>query len=247
MRLLRLAKNVSIGINNIIQSGVVIHPGVTIGNNNKIYDGTIIYPNTTIGNNNVILNDNILGEHPIEASEIFTEKKFNGLEIGDDNFFHVKNLVFTGSRGKTKIGDNNKLLAENHIGHDTHITSDVVIYPRCITGGLSTLLPYSTMGMYSTIQQNSVMGRYSMLGMGNISSHNIFPFYIFAGNKYLRPNHYKIPEELKVQQYEHHLKDLIQKLKEDFDREIVISNPFLPEAIKTILIEFIDNCKNTKI
>lgn len=249
MRLLKFAKDVHIGINNIIEPGVIIHPKVTIGNNNKIYNGTIIYPNTIIGNNNVILNNNILGEHPIETKEKFVGKKFNGLDIGDNNFFHVKNLVFTGSRSKTIIGHNNKLLAENHIGHDTHITSNVVIYPRCITGGISTLLPYSTMGMYSAIQQNSVIGSYSMLGMGNISTHNIFPFYIFADNKYLRPNYYKIPEELNVQIKDHQLclTELIQNLKVEFDRKLVLNHKYLPESIKFILLEFIDACKNTKI
>ena len=48
------------------------------------------------------------------------------------------------------------------------------------------------------ILHNSVLGNYSMIGMGNISSHNVFPFYIYVNQKYLRFNKMKIPEELYV-------------------------------------------------
>lgn len=89
-------KNLKIGKNNFISPKAIIYDNVIIGNNNKIYDNVVIYPNTVIGNNNVILNDNIIGEHAIEAKENFNQKIFNGLEIGHNNFFHVKNLIFNG-------------------------------------------------------------------------------------------------------------------------------------------------------
>jgi UDP-N-acetylglucosamine acyltransferase len=241
-----LRKNIKIGLNNMIEKYVKIHDNVIIGNNNKIYNGTVIYPNTIIGDNNVILNDNILGEHPVEAKESFTSKVFNGLVIGDNNLFHVKNLIFNGYHRKTEIGCNNKLLAENHIGHDTIITNNVVLYPRCITGGLSKLMPYSTMGMNSIIQQNTILGHYAMVGMGNISSHNVFPFYIYVNNKYLRFNKVKIPNELNIDNYDIELRKIIDSLKNNFDKEIII-NSELPYSIKIILVDFYDSIKIKKI
>lgn len=246
MRLLRYFKNISIGLNNIIEPGVKIHRNVTIGKNNKIYSGTVIYPNTIIGDDNIILNNNIIGEHPIEAKETFKEKIFNGVIIGNNNMFHVKNIIFNGFYNKTIIGDNNQLLAENHIGHDTHITSNVVIYPRCITGGLSTLLPHSTMGMYSVLQQNRVMGSYSMLGMGNPCSHNIFPLYIYVNGKYIRPNTYKIPPELNIKEYDHQLQNIIHEMRQNFNPSI-IDNYNLSLDVKNILYDFIKHCKIEKI
>jgi acyl-[acyl carrier protein]--UDP-N-acetylglucosamine O-acyltransferase len=240
-------KNIKIGKNNYIEKNVKIHDNVSIGNNNKIYNGTILYPNTIIGDNNIILNNNIIGEHHVDSNEKFTNKIFNGIIIGNNNFLHVNNIIFNGYYRKTEIGNNNKLLAENHIGHDTIITDNVILYPRCITGGLSKLMPCSTMGMNSLLQQNTVLGQFSMIGMGNISSHNIFPFFIYVNNKYLRFNIKKIPEELNIEIYEKDLLKIIDDLKHNnFDKNIIL-NSNLPENINKYLIEFYDNISIRKI
>jgi UDP-N-acetylglucosamine acyltransferase len=247
MSIFKTIKNIKIGKNNYIEKNVKIFDKVEIGDNNKIYNGTIIYPNTIIGNNNVILNNNIIGEHPIEAKENFKDKIFNGITIGNDNFLHINNIIFNGYYRKTEIGNNNKILSESHIGHDTIITNNVVLYPRCITGGITKLMPYSTMGMYSSIQQNTILGHYSMIGMGNISSHNVFPFYIFVNNKYLRLNTYKIPKEFDIEKYDKQLLKIIDELKHNnFDKNIIL-NKNLPENINKCLIEFYDDIKIKKI
>jgi acyl-[acyl carrier protein]--UDP-N-acetylglucosamine O-acyltransferase len=249
MNILNYLKNIKIGKNNYIEKNVKIYENVTIGDNNKIYNGTVLYPNTIIGDNNVILNNNIIGEHPVEAKEIFKNKVFNGIIIGNNNFLHVNNIIFNGYYRKTKIGDNNKLLSEIHISHDTIITNNVVLYPRAITAGITKLMPFSTMGMNSSIQQNTILGQYSMIGMGNISSHNVFPFFIYANNKYLRLNTYKIPKELEIEKYEKQLLNIINELKHNnFNKNIIINNKNeLPENINKFLLEFYDNISIKKI
>ncbi len=251
MSLLKFPKSLVIGKNNYIESGVKIFENVIIGDNNKIYDGTIIYPNTIIGNNNLILNNNILGEFGAERREnieIFTKKHFNGLKIGNNNFFHVDNKIFSGYDTKTIIGDNNKILTENHIGHDTQINNNVTIYARVITGGYSKLLDYSTMGMYSCIQQNSVLGSFSMIGMGNAVSHNVFPFYIYFDKKYLRFNKVKIPPELEIDLYENEIRNLIDNLKFKMIN-IQKNNKYIPKIINESFdnIELISNTQQNLI
>ena len=246
-RLLKFPKTLIMGKNNYIESGVKICENVIIGDNNKIYDGTVIYPNTQIGDNNVILNNNILGEHPVEANEIFTGKKHGELIIGNYNFLHVNNLIFSGHLKTTKLGNNNKILAESHIGHDTHIHNNVVLYPRVITGGLSTLMNYSTMGMYASIQQNAVLGSFSMIGMGNIASHNVFPFYIYFNQKYLRTNTVKIPHDLNIGNYEHQLMELITELKQNKCDKNCIGKYQLSLDIRNYIHEFIDTLSIKKI
>jgi acyl-[acyl carrier protein]--UDP-N-acetylglucosamine O-acyltransferase len=241
-------KNIAIGKNNYIEKGVKIYENVVIGDNNKIYKGTVIYPNTVIGNNNVILNDNILGEHPVDSRYKFTEKMFNGLEIGDNNMFHIRNLVFSGHCRKTKIGDNNKVLAECHIGHDVHIRNNVALYARVLVGGISTLLDNSTMGVQSVIQQRSVIGEYAMLGMGNASSHNIFPFYIYFDRKYVRFNKVKIPEELHgVYNYDSELRAIITDLKNNSCDKSVVDSYNIPDNIKQCISSFLDTIEIKKI
>ena len=247
MRLLYGFKNLKIGKNNFISPKAIIHDNVTIGNNNKIYENVIIYPNTIIGNNNVILNDNILGEQPVEAKEIFNDKIFKGLEIGDNNFFHVKNIIFNGCYKKTIIGNNNKLLAEGHIGHDTHIYNNVTLYPRVITGGLSTLMDFSTIGMNGICQQNTVLGSFSMIGMNSISSHNVFPFYIYFNQKYIRPNKIKVPDELQIEKYDNEIQKLIIDLKENKCDKSLIDKYKLPTNITNYIYEFLKIIKIPKL
>jgi acyl-[acyl carrier protein]--UDP-N-acetylglucosamine O-acyltransferase len=247
MSFLKFPKSLIMGKNNYIESGVKILENVIIGDNNKIYDGTVIYPNTIIGNNNVILNNNIIGEHAVEAKEIFTEKKFNGLEMGNHNFLHVNNLICGGYHKKTLIGNNNKFLAEAHIGHDTCIHNNVTLYPRVITGGLSTIMNNSSIGMYGSIQQNSVLGHFSMIGMGNISSHNVFPFYIYVNQKYLRFNKVKIPEELQINSYSNELINLIEDLKKNNCDKEIVKKYKLPENINYYIYDFLNTIKIKKI
>lgn len=247
MKLLKYSKNLIIGKNNYIEKGVKILNNVKIGDNNKIYSGTIIYPNTIIGNNNVILNNNIIGEHPVEAKENFNNKKFGGIEIGNNNFFHVNNLIFNGYYRKTIIGNNNKLLAECHIGHDTNIHDNVILYPRVISGGITTLMNYSTIGMGSFIQQNTVLGKYSMLGMGNIASHNVFPYFIYFNQKYLRLNKVKIPVNIEIDKYENDIRNLITELKNNNCDIELVKKYNLPLDIEKDINEFLNLIKIKKI
>jgi len=235
------------GNNNYIEAGVKICENVIIGDNNKIYDGTVIYPNTKIGNNNVILNNNILGEFAVEANIAFTEKTHNGLEIGDNNFFHVDNIIYSGYYAKTIIGNNNKFLSQVTIHHDNIIHNNVVLYPKAITAGLCVLLDNSTMGMNSCLQQKSVLGSFSMIGMGSIASHNIFPFYIYFNQMYKRFNNKKIPHELQIEKYADIFMNLITELKSNNCDKTIVKKYNLPENINNYIYEFIDNIKIAKI
>lgn len=227
------------GLNNYIEKNVIVHKNVIIGNNNKIFDGTILYPNTVIGDNNVILNGNTIGEHPVNANEDienFRKSFDNGVIIGNNNFFHINNIIFSGVDSPTKIGNYNKLLAENHIGHDTNIENYVTIYPRCITGGFSKIMSNSSMGFYSTIQQKKKIGNYSMLAAGNNASKDIFPFYIQINNKYIRPNNHKIPAFLNINKYDKEIRIIAERYRNDDDD--ILKNIWLPNNIMKIIENF---------
>jgi acyl-[acyl carrier protein]--UDP-N-acetylglucosamine O-acyltransferase len=230
------------GVGNIIGKNVKIHENVRIGNNNRIFDGTTLYPNTVIGDNNVILNGNTIGEHPVNANEnlVLFEKNYEkGVVIGSGNLFHVNNIIFAGIENPTRIGNHNKLLAENHIGHDTNIEDRVTIYPRCITGGYSALMSDSNMGFYSTIQQRKKLGNYSMLGAGNNASKDVFPFYIQVNNKYLRLNRHAIPDSLNVEAHDEALRSVAEKYKNMSLPSHVLSDSKLPKDIYDIVHKFV--------
>lgn len=236
-------KSIQIGSGNDISDDVKIHNNVVIGNNNKIYSGTIIYPNTIIGNNNIILNNNILGEYGVDAKDNnFKQKIYRGLIIGNNNYFHVNNIIFSGFYTKTEIGDNNKFLSQVTLHHDNIVHNSVVFYPRAISAGLCRFMDNSTVGMNASIQQRSIIGNYAMIGMGNIASHSIFPFYIYFNNKYQRFNKMKIPSDLQRELDANceQLELIIKKLKEkDLNNKKEVDLSRLPKNIVSIIEPYI--------
>lgn len=192
--------NKIIGKNNTISESAVIHNDVAIGDNNFIGDNVVILPKTIIGNNNNFFNGNIIGEFPINSSDDFKDYdlyKCKGVIIGDNNLFHIKNIIFTGIDNKTFIGNDNKILGDCHINHDTQIYNNVTIYPRVTTCGYTELLNNSNIGICAVIHQRKIIGQYSMIGGNNMVTKNVFPYYININNKSHRLNNVKIPECVK--------------------------------------------------
>ena len=199
----------TIGDNNNISKSCIIHENVLIGNDNFIGDNVIIYPNTIIGNNNNIFAGNIIGEYPVSSDDKFIKYNLNrckGVFIGNNNLLHVNNLIFSGIENNTFIGDNNKLLADNHISHDAYITNNVTLYPRVMCGGYVKFLDCSSVGMGAIIHQRKIVGQYSMIGANNMVSKNVFPYFININGKLNRLNEMKIPDYVK--EYEPVLKEI---------------------------------------
>lgn len=228
-----------VGKNNIISITAVIHDNVVIGDNNYIGDNVIIYPNTTIGNNNRIFNCNVIGEFAINASDGWGDydlSKCKGVIIGNDNIFHIKNIIFSGIENKTFIGNDNKILGECHIGHDTQIYNNVVIYPRVITGGYSEYLNNSNIGMCTVIHQRKIIGQYSMIGANNMVTKDVFPYYITINNKINRLNIAKISPD--VLNYDTQLRGIQSNIQKGIIYDI--DKYDIPIEIKDVLNIFIN-------
>jgi len=233
--------NKVIGKNNKISDSAIIYNDVVIGDNNFIGDNVVIYPNTIIGNNNNIFNGNVFGEFAINSSDNFKEYdlyKCQGVVIGDNNLFHIKNMIFSGIDNKTYIGNNNKILGECHIGHDTQIFNHVTIYPRVVTGGYSELLDYSNIGMRTVIHQRKIIGQCSMIGGNNMVTKNVFPYYININNRLHRLNEIKIPDYIK------NLDTCLREIQGNFNNNNYdLSNYTLPKEVINDLQIFISKIK----
>jgi UDP-N-acetylglucosamine acyltransferase len=236
--LLNSFRNIKIGKNNIISKSVKIHKNVVIGNNNKIYDDVIIYPNTIIGDNNIILNNNIIGEYPIQSSDTYRDYNFDkiyGTKIGNNNFLHVRNIITGGIERQTEIKDNNNLLAECHMGHDSIVNNNVTFYPRVIMGGFSEYLDNSNIGGYAFIQQRKIIGQYCMIGGSQLVAKNVFPYFIFVKGKVIRLNNIKLSDDIKKHENE------LKKIAEEYyngNKNINLNN--LPENIINNIKIFLD-------
>ena len=125
---------------------------------------------------------------------ILKKKNDNGVLIGNNNFFHINNVIFGGADNPTKIGDSNKLLGELHVGHDVEIFKNVHIYPRVLLCGYGKVLPYAGIGVCSSIHQHKIIGHYSFIGMNSAITKNIFPFYKYINQIHTDLNKKRIPK-----------------------------------------------------
>ena len=234
--IIRYFKNIKVGLNNHISSSAIIHDNVIIGNNNKIYDNVVIYPNTIIGDNNIIYNNNIIGEYPIQNNGTFKDYNFKntkGTIIGNNNFFHIKNIIYSGIINPTQINNNNNILGENHIGHDCIIHDNVSIYPRTLLCGHVRMMNHSNSGVYSFIHQHKIVGQYSMIGGNSSITKNVFPYFININNKITKLNIKKIPNE-----WINYKKELEILANDYTNNKIILDN--LPNNIKNDLKIYID-------
>lgn len=195
-----ICPSAKIGNNNAIHSNVIIHSNVKIGNNNMIYGNVTLCPNTIIGDNNIIYNNNVIGEYPIQANGSFQDYDFDKTKpviIGNNNFFHVRNIIFCGTEKNTVIGNNNKILCDCHVNHDCYIGNHVTLYPRVTLCGFVKCLDYCNIGGSSFIHQHKTIGQYTMIGANNFVGKNVFPYFIYINNAITRLNDTKIPNYAK--------------------------------------------------
>jgi UDP-N-acetylglucosamine acyltransferase len=113
----------------------VIGPGVKIGSGCKLLNNVTVIGNTTIGRDNVFFPNSVIGAAPQDL-------KYKGgntrLEIADANVFREAVTIHTGTEkgiGVTRVGSNNLLMVNVHLGHDVQLGSRCIIANNAMIAG----------------------------------------------------------------------------------------------------------------
>ena len=197
-------------INNLIHPTAIVGDNVTLGNNNYIGPFCYITSNTIIGDNNRFEAYCSVGT-PAENKEYLNS--FDGkLIIGNNNVFREYTSINAGSTKLTIIGNDNLLLRNVYIAHDSIIEDNTILSGNILIGGYSYIMSGVNMGMGSIAHQFSKIGAYSMIGMGSVitKTSKIIPGGVYYG----LPSKYKGKNEFGLKKYnidEKQLKDIIDK------------------------------------
>jgi UDP-N-acetylglucosamine acyltransferase len=112
-----------------------IGPDVVLGSGCKLVSHVVITGKTTIGKGNTFYPNVALGCPP-------QDKKFKNdptrLEIGDNNQFREGVTIHIGTMsgiGCTRVGNNNMLMCNSHIGHDAQFGSDCILANNVMIAG----------------------------------------------------------------------------------------------------------------
>jgi UDP-N-acetylglucosamine acyltransferase len=160
----------------------VIGPDVVIGAGCKIGPHVVINGPTTIGENNQFYQFCSIGEAPQDL-------KYNGepteLIIGDNNVFREYCTVNRGTvsgHGKTRLGNNNLIMAYVHIAHDCIVGNNTIFSNGASLAGHVTIEDYAILSGFTLVHQFSVVGAHSFTGMGTALNRDLPPYTIVSGN-----------------------------------------------------------------
>ena len=164
-----LADGVEIGAHTIIEGKVQIGPGCVIR------PGAYLYGPLTMGKENTIFTGAVLGEKP---QHLKYKDEPTSLEIGDGNVFREFVTIHRGTthRMKTVIGNNNFLMVNSHIGHDSIVGNRVILANGALVAGHCVIEDNVFLSGNSAIHQFSRVGRLALLSGCSISTKDIPPF-----------------------------------------------------------------------
>lgn len=182
-----------ISVNSKISNRSQLGENVTIGNYSTIEDDVVIGDNTVIANNVSILNGTRIGDNCFVhsgaiLSGIPQDLKYDGeyttLEIGNNNIIREYVTINKGTNSKklTKIGNDNLIMANTHIGHDCLIGNSCIIGFNVGIAGEVIIEDFVNISGLTGIHQFTRIGEHSMVtGLSRIIKD--IPPYIMAAKE----------------------------------------------------------------
>ncbi len=183
-------------INMIAKSAIIgkqsnIGNNVSVGNFSTIEDDVVIGDNTIIENNVSILNGARIGRNcHIHSGAVLggvpQDLKYKGeyttLEIGDYNLIRESVTINKGTFSKkvTRIGNNNLIMANAHIGHDCEIGNNCIIGFSVGMAGEVCVADFANISGLTGIHQFVRIGEHCMVsGLSKVVK-DIPPYIIVA-------------------------------------------------------------------
>ncbi|MDE5688827.1 MAG: acyl-ACP--UDP-N-acetylglucosamine O-acyltransferase [Paramuribaculum sp.] len=170
-----------------IGENVTIHPfayidaDVEVGDGCEVMSYTSVIRGTRLGKNNKIYQGSIIGADP-QDFRWKGEKTY--CFVGDNNVIREHVIINRGIEptGGTRIGNESFIMADSHIGHDSHISD------RCVIGNGVTIAGDAEVGRCSILSsgvmlhENSRVGDWVLIKGGCRITGNVPPFVIMAHN-----------------------------------------------------------------
>jgi UDP-N-acetylglucosamine acyltransferase len=171
----------------VIAEDVSIGPWVVIGEHVQIDSGTIIEPHavikgpTKIGKNNHIFQFASVGER---TQDLKCTSKETTLEIGDNNIIREFTTLNRGTvygGGRTRIGNNNLIMAYVHIAHDCIVGNNTIFANNASLAGHVIVEDFATLSGFCGVHQYCRVGAYSFIANATYVRKDILPFIMIAG------------------------------------------------------------------
>lgn len=184
---------------NTIDQLAYVHPEAKIGNDvvieafafidkdTEIGDGCHIHPyaciraGARIGRNNEIFENAVIAATP---QDFRWKGEDSYVEIGDNNKIREQVIINRSihSRGATRIGSGNFILAQTHIGHDTEIGNNCVLGNAVKVAGDVKVGDCCILSSNSLVHEKCHIGEWSLIKGGCRVNGHVPPFTVMAHN-----------------------------------------------------------------
>ncbi|MDE6371107.1 MAG: acyl-ACP--UDP-N-acetylglucosamine O-acyltransferase [Duncaniella sp.] len=170
-----------------IGEGVTIHPFAFIDKDVEIGDGCTILPfasicrGTRMGRNCRVYQGAVVGADP---QDFRWKGGFTYCYIGDNVVIRENVIINRGieSEGGTRIGSDSFLMANSHVGHDSHLEGHIVLGNNVSVAGDVEIGAGSILSSSVVVHENSKIGEWVLIKGGCRITGNVPPFCIMAHN-----------------------------------------------------------------
>lgn len=185
----------------IIHPTAIVDPKAELGAGVQIGPYTIIGPEVKIGDSsNVMHHVTLDGKTELGKENWIGPYTSIGLSAQDRNHRNEDTLVVVGDRneiregvtinrgtlngtGVTKIGNDNQIMINSHIGHDCSIGDFCMLANEALLGGHCQLGSYIVTGAVACFHQFSRIGDYAMIGALSGVVMDVVPFAMVVGQR----------------------------------------------------------------
>jgi UDP-N-acetylglucosamine acyltransferase len=161
--------------NVVIEPFVTIDQDVVIGEGTRIGSSVTILPGTRIGKNCNIFPGAVIGAIP---QDLKFKGEYTTVEIGDNNTIreYVTINRGTASKGKTKLGDGNLIMAYVHIAHDCCLGNHIILGNNTQLAGEVVVDDWAIISGMTGVHQFCRVGSHVMIGGGSLVRKDVPPF-----------------------------------------------------------------------
>lgn len=177
-----VSEQAQLGTGNTIAAFVIIENDVSLGDNNTLLSGVVLKAGTRLGSGNTLHEHAVIGGLPQDLG--FDSATISFVEIGDRNTLREFVTIHRASQENkaTKLGCENYLMAQVHIGHDCKLESNIVIAPSTGLGGFVSVEDRAFISGGVMVHQFVHIGSLAMLGGNAKITQDVLPYMICDGN-----------------------------------------------------------------
>jgi len=176
-------ENVQLADDVVVGPHCVVGSGVSIGAGTVLDARVVITGNTTIGRENHFFPNSLIGCSP-QILGMGADAEMGGLVIGDRNSIRENVTIHVSKHAgaATRIGNDNLLMVNSHIGHDAIIEDKIVLSNLVQIGGHVKIEMGAWFSGLAASHQFVTIGRWSYIaGLAGLS-HDVPPFLIISGH-----------------------------------------------------------------